>query len=90
VLGRPLLLPREQDAAYGAALITAVAAGLLDPEPAAMRTLIQLDAHLEPNPQNRAIYDDLFEIYQAADRSLIDIAHRLTAFERTGSDCVGY
>ena len=90
VLGLPLLLPREQDAAYGAALITAVAAGLLDPEPAAMRTLIQLDAHLEPNPQNRAIYDDLFEIYQAADRSLVDIAHRLTAFERTGSDCVGY
>ncbi len=82
VLGQPLLLPVEQDAAYGAALITGLAAGLLDPAPPAIEALIQIQAHLEPDTRNHALYNELFEIYCEADKSLIDIAHRLTAFEQ--------
>jgi sugar (pentulose or hexulose) kinase len=84
VLGQELLLPRQQDAAYGAALITAVAAGLLDISPASIREVIQLETRLQPNPDQHAIYSDLFEIYQAAERSLADVAHRLSAFEQNG------
>jgi xylulokinase len=82
VLGQPLLLPRQQDAAYGAALIVGVAAGLFDSSPAAIQELIQLEARLEPDAQTHAVYSDLFEIYRDADKRLIDIAHRLTAFGR--------
>ncbi|MDH3675610.1 MAG: FGGY family carbohydrate kinase [Anaerolineae bacterium] len=82
VLGQELLLPRQQDAAYGAALITAVAAGLLDISPASIREVIQLEARLQPDPDHHAIYNELFEIYQAAERKLADIAHRLSAFEQ--------
>lgn len=82
VLGQPLTLPQEQDAVYGAALITGVAAGLFDPSPPAMRALIPIKTRLEPHPQTQAIYNELFEIYREADQSLVDIAHRLTAFEQ--------
>lgn len=86
VLGQPLLLPREQDAAYGAALMTAVAAGLIDSAPEAIDSLIQIERRLEPNPAQRALYDELFDIYQAADQQLVEIAHRLTRFEQGGCE----
>jgi xylulokinase len=82
VLGQELLLPRQQDAAYGAALITAVAAGLLAGSPSSIRDVIQLEARLQPDPNRHALYNDLFGIYQAAERRLADIAHRLSAFEQ--------
>ena len=79
VLGHDLLLPKEQDAAYGAALITAVAASLIDPM--AVSNLIRIETRLAPDPVRQAMYDDLFDIYLDADRRLVEIAHRLTAFE---------
>lgn len=82
VLGQPMLLPAEQDAAYGAALITGIAAGLLDSAPAALQDLIQLKARLEPDPQTQAIYAELFPIYRDADQLLVDVAHRLADFEQ--------
>jgi xylulokinase len=82
VLGQPLLLPKEPDAAYGAALITGIAAGLLNPTPSAIRNSIHIEAELQPNPQAQALYDELFAIYQQAEQSLAGIAHRLTAFEQ--------
>ena len=82
VLGQPLLLPREQDAAYGAALMTAMAAGLIDSAPEAIASLIQIERRLEPNLAHQSLYNELFEIYQAADQRLVEIAHRLTEFER--------
>lgn len=82
VLGEPLLVPQVQDAVFGAALLTGLAAGLFDPAPAAIQDLIQMKTRLEPDPQTQAIYNDLFEIYQEADRRLVDISRRLTAFEQ--------
>jgi xylulokinase len=82
VLGQELVLPKEQDAAYGAALITGIAAGLFDPSPSAIQKLIQIETHLQPDPKAHDIYNALFEIYRDADRKLTDIAHRLTAFEQ--------
>jgi sugar (pentulose or hexulose) kinase len=82
VLGQPLLIPQEQDAAYGAALLTGIAAGLFDASPQALQTLIQISAHLEPDPYHHAIYNDLYEIYLEADKRLVEIAHHLTNFEQ--------
>ncbi len=86
VLGRPLRLPLEQDAAYGAALITAVSAGLLDPSPAALRDLIQIGAELEPNLAAQTVYEKLYPIYCETGRRLIDIHHRLADFEEIRQD----
>jgi sugar (pentulose or hexulose) kinase len=77
-----MLLPAEQDAAYGAALITGIAAGLIDSAPAALQDLIQLKARLEPDPQTQAVYAELFAIYRDADQLLVDVAHRLADFEQ--------
>ncbi len=82
VLGQELLLPKEQDAAYGAALITAIAAGLIDSNPTTIKNLIKVETRLTPNLSHQAIYNQLFTIYLEADQQLIDIAHRLTAFEQ--------
>jgi len=81
VLGRELLLPTEQDAAYGAALMTGVSTGLFDPAPAAIQNLIQIDARLQPERPTHALYNDLFQIYQNAGRRLAEISHQLTEFE---------
>lgn len=85
VLGQPLIVPQAQDAVFGTALITGIAAGLFDPAPAAIQELIEIKSRLEPNSENHAIYNELFEIYRKADQRLIDISHRLTAFEKARS-----
>ncbi len=82
VLGQEMLLPKEQDAAYGAALLTGVAAGFFDLEPRAIQSLIQVEKRLTPNPGNHKVYNELFEIYQEAEISLRSISRRLTAFEQ--------
>ncbi|MCB0225934.1 MAG: xylulokinase, partial [Anaerolineae bacterium] len=76
------LLPVEQDAAFGAALITGVAAGFFDLDPASIQPLVKIERRLEPNTRRHAIYNDLFEIYREADRHLSPIAHQLAEFER--------
>ena len=82
VLGEEFLLPVEQDAAFGAALITGVAAGFFDLDPAAIQPLVKIEKQLEPNRQRHALYSDLFQIYRQADRQLSNIAHLLAEFER--------
>ena len=82
VLGETLLLPVEQDAAFGAALITGVAAGFFDLDPASIQPLVKIERRLEPDTRRHVIYNDLFEIYREADRHLSAIAHQLAEFER--------
>jgi xylulokinase len=82
VLGQTLLIPQEQDAAYGAALLTGIAAGLFDSSPQSLQTLSQISAHLEPDAYRHVIYNDLYEIYLEADKRLVEIAHHLTNFEQ--------
>lgn len=81
VLGHEIVIPKEQDAAYGAALITSAAAGLFDMSPESIRPLIQIERHLQPNLATRAVYNELFGLYQAAEAGLREVAHRLSAFE---------
>lgn len=80
VLGQEMLLPKQQDAAYGAALMTGVAAGVFKLE--SIQELIQIERCLEPDWHNHSIYSDLFEIYQEAERRLQEIGQQLTQFEQ--------
>lgn len=81
VLGCPILVPAERDAAYGMALIIGIAVGLFPSDPTAIRDLIRVADRREPDPMRTVIYDDLFEIYQSADKSLASVSRRLTDFE---------
>lgn len=81
VLGKELLVPAEQDAAYGAALLTGVAAGLFELSAAAIQPLIHIERQLRPSAANHARYNELFEIYRRAEESLREISGQLAAFE---------
>jgi xylulokinase len=84
-LGQELIIPVEQDAAYGAGLLTAVAAGMIPLVAESIQPLIKIRQRVEPDPNTCARYSDLFDIYKLAEQRLHDIAHRLTIFEADGS-----
>ena len=82
VLNRPLMIPQRTDAAFGSALITAMGAGRLAPEPAAIEAVTHMQVQIEPDPALVAIYDTLFQIYREADAALRPISERLHNFEQ--------
>ena len=81
-LNRPILIPLERDAAYGAALITGMGLGLFPTDAGTIATLIQIQEQREPSTACASLYDELFHIYQDADVALKSISHRLTDFEQ--------
>jgi xylulokinase len=84
VLGQELLIPVEQDAAYGAGLLTAVAAGMIPLAAESIQPLIRVERRLQPDPTAHARYNELFPIYQLAEQRLHDVSHQLTIFEANG------
>ncbi len=81
VLNRPLAIPEQIDAAYGAALITAMGVGLLPPTPDALDAIIGIRRRIEPDPDLAQAYTTLFAIYRDADAALRAISARLHDFE---------
>jgi xylulokinase len=81
VINRPLMIPQHADAAFGAALITAMGAGMISPEPTAVEKVIHMRMRIDPDPELAATYDALFEIYREADTALHLISARLYDFE---------
>jgi len=79
VLGISIQMPAVTDASFGAALIAGVGIGAFADEATAASRTVRVVASHEPNPANRALYDDLHGIYRDAARQLVDINHRLTA-----------
>lgn len=82
VVGRPLTVPRERDAAFGAVLMAGVAAGVLDPEPSSLRRWIGAEAYVEPHPERRETYDSLFGIYRRANAATAAVAGELYDLRR--------
>lgn len=81
ILGQPITVPRQRDAVYGAALITAVAAGFFKLDPTQIEGIVPVEARLEPDPMTHQRYCELFDIYKRADRALAPIASGLRSFE---------
>lgn len=84
-LNRPLAIPAEPDASFGAALITAMGVGLLPRSAAAVASVVRYRTRLQPQPERAAAYDKLFAIYRDADAALQKIGGRLGEFEQEQS-----
>ena len=81
VLNRPLRVPEQPDAAYGAALITAMGVNAIERTPKALESVIAIRQLIEPNPEMSRAYATLFDIYRDADTALRPISARLHDFE---------
>lgn len=83
VLGRPLAVPANVDAAYGGALAGAMGVGLLDRSAEAVEAVVDHGTtDYQPDDRRRAIYDDLFEVYRAMVRDLARYGSRLLDVEQ--------
>jgi xylulokinase len=67
VLGRPVELLRERECSVlGAALLGAVAAGCFKDVEEAVSRMVAVTTRLEPYPENRQVYDNLYELFREA------------------------
>ena len=80
-LNRPIRVPAERDAAYGTALITGMGIGLFPSDADELSDLVVYEKIREPSSASVAVYDELFHIYQDADKALKAISHRLNDFD---------
>ena len=64
VLKKPIHVPRETEScALGSAMAAALAAGVYRDFDEAARAMVAIETHVEPDPANVRIYDELFERY---------------------------
>ncbi|MBQ7255176.1 MAG: class II fructose-bisphosphate aldolase [Oscillospiraceae bacterium] len=66
---------KVDDSSFGSALLAAVGIGWFSDYAQAAETCIELDSVTAPNPENRAIYNDLFPRYRAIHDALAPIYH---------------
>lgn len=81
ILGLSIVVPRETDASFGAALIAGVGIGLFADEAGAVERTVAVVARHEPDATKRALYEDLYGVYRDAALQLVDINHRLSALK---------
>ncbi len=70
VLGRPLIRPRIEGAAFGSALVAAIAVGTLNDWETALATFNPVGATLHPDPTAQAQYEKYFGVYRALVKDL--------------------
>jgi xylulokinase len=65
VLGLPILLPRTSvGAPFGDAVLVGLGLGLYADVRQALREMIHLQARYEPDPQNHALYQELYQLFR--------------------------
>lgn len=80
VMGRTIYVPRERDAAYGAALMAGMSARLFPQQLAGVAKLIQMEETRTPDVHHQRLYDELFSIYRATSHTMESISERLHRF----------
>jgi xylulokinase len=85
VLGIPIEMARVTDASFGAALVAGVGCGLFADHASAVRDCVSIVAVHEPRAAERERYEALYPIYRDAALALVDVNHRLAAFERAAA-----
>jgi xylulokinase len=81
VTGRPQDLPEQTiGAAYGDALLAARAVSLAEPD----TDWSTISATVEPDEENREVYDELYGIYRGLYPSTLEASHRLAAMQEGG------
>jgi xylulokinase len=80
VTGLEQVVPAETiGAAYGDALLAAIAAGVVAPETDWARPA----RTIEPDPSSTELYDELFELYKQLYEATAPVSHRLARLQRT-------
>ncbi len=80
ITGREQIVPEQAiGASYGDALLAAIGTGLVPPSTDWARA----GAVVSPNPANRAVYDELFEVYGELYRSTAPQVHTLAAVQES-------
>ncbi len=88
VLGRPLVKPCVEDAAFGAAMLAGVAVGVFSDWETAAQPGARVETVLRPDPAAYDLYSEYFEIYRAITRAMTAHYHTLArvAGKYTGDD----
>lgn len=81
IFDREIVVPVGMDAAFGAAILAGVSAGVFEDSPEAIHRLIQFRSHYYPQPATVALYDRLFGIYREAAGAMREISHKLHYFQ---------
>ena len=82
VLGTPLRKPRVEDAAFGAAMLAGVAAGVFAGWEEATVACVRTDEVFEPRPTHQILYDDLFDVYRRVTDGIRGASHDLARLAR--------
>ena len=82
VIGKPLSVPGNGDASFGAALLAGVGVGCFANERDAVEHCVSMAGHCAPVDSRHKLYQELFLIYKDSQASLASINHRI--FEVTG------
>jgi xylulokinase len=77
ILDAPLRVPRATElGALGAAMTAAIGVGYYDNHEQAAGQMLAISTEIEPNPQNRAVYADGFDLFKSAYRTSVKIHRR--------------
>jgi xylulokinase len=79
VLGRPVVVPANGDASFGAAVVAGIGCGVFDGTDDAIGRTCSVVATHEPEPGARSTYDELFAVYSDVQQRLVEPNHRLHA-----------
>ena len=80
VFGKPVEIPVNGDASFGAALLAGVGVGLFADEHEAVAKSVRVARRFDPDPARTQTYRDMFGIYKESQVLLSDINHRLSDF----------
>jgi xylulokinase len=81
VIGQELLVPENNEAAFGAALVAGVGAGIFEGPKEAVDKCVRISIRHQPNMAHHERYMPLFEMYLEAQKLLAGINHKLHRFE---------
>lgn len=81
IINREIAVPVGNDAAFGAAILAGVAAGIFDSSSETISGLIHFRSRHYPDPDSVSLYDNLFSIYKEAATATRQISHKLHHFQ---------
>ncbi|MGB6422920.1 MAG: FGGY family carbohydrate kinase [Anaerolineales bacterium] len=81
ILQRDVIVPEGTDAAYGAALMAGVAAGIYEKEPEFINNLIRVRDRYFPDKERVELYEELFNIFKLASKATEEVSHLLYEFQ---------
>jgi xylulokinase len=80
VLGLPILLPQVSvGAAFGSAVLVGMGLGLYPDVRRTLHEMVQLGARYEPDPDNHALYQELYHVFRSIYESLREDFDRAAA-----------